>query len=114
MIDRRTAVRFNHVGEFLGEVTRDAGLVEWGIVRLTRGRRMAAGGPIHYLLVYAGALVEQQAICLTVFAGEDWGREMRETKRAYERADELVNRLRDACEPVGLEVRAGAFEEMVQ
>lgn len=113
MNERQTVVKFNDVGEFIGEVTRDAELVERRIVRVSQARRPTEGGAVHHLLVYAGALVEGQLIALTCFAGEDWGREMDDTKLAYRHADTVANRIRDACERAGLEVRPGAFEEQV-
>jgi hypothetical protein len=83
--------------------------VERGIVRLTQEPRAA----LHHLLVHAGALIEGQLVCLTAYAGEHCGRGMAGARRAYERADELANRVREACEAAGLEVRPGAFEEQL-
>lgn len=112
--DRRPVVKFTDVTEFTGELGRDAERVERGIVRLTQEARAAQGGAFHYLLVHAGAVIEGQLVCLTAYAGQDWGRGMPETRRAYERADELANRVRDACEAAGLEVRPGALEEQLR
>ena len=110
----RQVVRFTDVGEFIAELARDAELIERRIVRLTQEARAVEGGALHYLLVHAGAVIEGQLVCLTAYAGQQWGEGMQETKRAYERADELTNRIRTACEAAGLETRPGAFQEQLR
>jgi hypothetical protein len=75
--DRRRVVRFTDAPEFTGELGRDAELVERGIVRLTQEPRAA----LHHLLVYAGALIEGQLVCLTAYAGEHCGRGMAGARR---------------------------------
>ena len=112
--DRRPMVKLTDVGEFIAELARDAELVERRIVRLTQEARAAHGGAFHYLLVHAGAVIGGQLVCLTAYAGQHRGEGMEETKRAYQRADELANRIRTACEAAGLETRPGAFEEQLR
>jgi hypothetical protein len=98
-------VRFTEAAEFTGELARDAERVERRIVRLTQQARPAQGGAFHYLLVHAGAVIEGQLVCLTAYAGQHWGEGMSETTKGYERANELLERIRTACEAAGLETR---------
>jgi hypothetical protein len=112
--DRRPVVKLTDVAEFTGELARDAEFVERGIVRVTQEARAAHGGAFHHLLVHAGAVIDGQLVCLTAYAGQHWGEGVPETKRAYERAGELAERIRTACEAAGLETRPGAFQEQLR
>jgi hypothetical protein len=106
-------IRFNDVGEFLAELSRDRGLVEHGIVRLTNRATYSNAYPIRHLSVVATCIMVRPGVDhmvrLETFVGQLWGFE-KEDKEAYGSARAIHDQVEQRCSELGLEVRAGVLE----
>jgi hypothetical protein len=103
-------VKFNDVSEFVEEITRDAGAVERKVIRITFRHRMVDPVPMREMSVVATAVVAGHVVelvdrCGTFFSETD------EAERSKTAAKNKYDLIRAAAEKLGLEVRAGVFEE---
>ena len=109
-------VKFNVVDEFIAELEKEIGPgfcnIERGIVRVSYLNRETAVSPnIRHLLVVATAkLFTGDIMRLQSYCGQIWNMEDQD-KPVLQNAEEKLNKIREACQKLGLEVRAGAFEE---
>ncbi len=110
-MSKQPGVMFTEPNEFVGELARDhaRGLVERGIVRVTKVGRPAMNGTITRITVEAAAIVDSRCVRLRCQCGELWG--MDADERVQRRASELVRQLESELLDGGLEVRAGVFDE---
>ena len=104
-------VFFTEPGEFVDEMVRDQarGLVERGIVRVTKVRRPAMNGTITRVTVEAAAVVDARVVRLRYPVGELWG--LGGDEQVQTRASEVVRVLESALLDGGLGLRAGGYGE---
>jgi hypothetical protein len=102
---------FTEPGEFVAELARDQerGLVERGIVRVTKVGRPAMNGTITRLSVEAAAIVDHRCVRLRVLCGDLWDHP--DDERVQARASELVKTLEEPLLDAGLELRAGLYAD---
>jgi len=105
-------VKFNMEGEFAEELEKDAALVERRIVRLTNLFRTSSISPnIRDVLVLATYSVQGQVVRLERYCGDVWGINDQEDNKVLERAAKAQEMVKEACERLGLELRAGSLED---
>ena len=104
-------VVFTEPGEFVAELARDhsRGLVERGIVRVTKVGRPAMNGTITRVSVEAAAIVDSRCVRLRCPCGDLWG--MDGDEQVQRRASELVRELESQLLDGGLELRAGLYDD---
>jgi hypothetical protein len=104
-------VVFTEPGEFVADITREhsRGLVERGIVRVTKVGRPAVNGTITRVTVEAAAIVDGRCVRLRCCCGELWG--MDADEQVQGRATELVRELERQLRDAGLELRAGLYDD---
>ena len=104
-------VMFTEPGEFVAELARDHadGLVERGIVRVTKVGRPAMNGTITRVSVEASAIVDHRCVRLRCLCGDLWG--MDGDEQVQLRASELVHELESQLLDAGLELRAGLYDD---
>lgn len=104
-------VKFNSVEEFLEELEKERGNIRLNIVRLTNVWSPIPNlAPIRALSVVATAKVKEDIIRLNRYCGQIWDIEHTD-KDTYDRAEAVHKRIEEAAEKLGLEVRAGVWEE---
>jgi len=98
-------------GEFVAEIARDhaRGLVERGIVRVTKVGRPAMDGTITRVTVEAAAIVDGRCVRLRCPCGDLWGMDADEQVQRH--ASELVGDLESRLLDAGLELRAGLYDD---
>jgi len=103
-------VKFNVTDEFIDELKKCR--LEAPIVRLTNLYKPIPNlGPIRALLVVATTKASNgDIIRLERYCGQIWDIETQD-KDTLARADEIHNKIENACEGLGIEVRAGIIEE---
>jgi hypothetical protein len=106
-MSKQPDVVFSEPNEFVAELSRDhaRGLVERGIVRVTKVGRPATNGTITRVTVEAAAIVETRCARLRCVCGDLWGFDG--DAQVQRRASELESELLDA----GLEPRAGLYDD---
>jgi hypothetical protein len=104
-------VMFTEPGEFVAELARDHadGLVERGIVRVTKVGRPAMNGTITRVSVEASAIVDHRCVRLRCLREDLWG--MDGDEQVQRRATELVRELESQLLDAGLELRAGLYDD---
>ena len=104
-------VVFIEPGGFVAELARDhsRGLVERGIVRVTKVGRPAMNGTITRVSVEAAAIVDSRCVRLRFPCGDLWGIDGDE--QVQQRASELVRELESQLLDGGLELRAGLYAD---
>lgn len=104
-------VVFTDPGEFVDDVSREhaRGLVERGIVRLTKVGRGVMNGTITRVTVEAAAVVEGRCVRLRCPCGDLWG--MAADEQVHQRASRLVRELESQLLDAGLELRAGVYAD---
>jgi hypothetical protein len=104
-------VVFTEPGEFVAELARDhsRGLVERGIVRVTKVGRPAMNGTITRVTVEAAAIVDSRCVRLRCPCGDLWGIDGED--QVQRRASELVRELESQLLDSGLELRAGLYDD---
>jgi hypothetical protein len=108
------AVTFTDTGEYLQELGADRDNVRRGIVRLTmRGTPSTAlAGAITHLSVESGARIDGgEIVRYRRHVGDLWGHE--NDADVKERAQLLVGELKTGIKALGLEVRAGLYDDLV-
>jgi hypothetical protein len=110
-VSKHPSVLFTEPNEFVAEIVRDhqRGLVERGIVRITKVGRPAMSGTITRVPVEAAAVVESWCVRPRHPCGDLWG--MDSDDQVQRRASELVRQLESDLLDGGLEIRAGVYEE---
>ena len=110
-MSKQPGVVFTELNEFVAEISRDhsRGLVERGIVRVTKVGRPAMNGTITRVTVEAAAIVDSRCVRLRCQCGDLWG--MDGDQQVQERASELVRELESQLLDAGLELRAGFYED---
>lgn len=111
-------VKFNHPDEFIDELQKEFGGLKAGLIptippilRLTNlFRTIPEIAPIMSLTVVATIRVRDDIIKLERYCGQIWKMESQD-KPTQERAEEVHRKLEEAAKELGLEVRAGVFEE---
>lgn len=104
-------VVFTEPGEFVSDIAHDhaRGLVERGIVRVTKAGRPAMNGTITQVTVEAAAIVDGRCVRLRCLCGDLWG--MNADDQVQQRATDLVHELESQLLHAGLELRAGLYGE---
>jgi hypothetical protein len=110
-MSKQPGVMFTEPNEFVAELARDhaRGLVERGIVRVTKVGRSAMNGTITRVTVEAAAIVGSRCVRLRCQCGDLWG--MDGDQQVQERASELVRELESQLLDAGLELRAGLYDD---
>jgi len=101
-------VKFSDVDEFLAELACDRSSVDRNIVRVAKRWRHDRTIPIQHVQVLAGFLMNGQAVALEKYVGEYY---CHGGEKVKEQADEIVAKIEAAVQDLGLECRAGVFEE---
>jgi hypothetical protein len=109
-MSKQPGVMFTEPCEFVAELARDhaRGLVECGIVRVTKVGRLAMNGTITRVTVEAAAIVDSRCVRLRVVCGDLWGIH---GDLVQQRATELVRELESELLDIGLELRAGLYDD---
>jgi hypothetical protein len=104
-------VLFTEPNEFVPEILRDQrrGLVERGIVRVTKVGRPAMNGVVTRVTVEAAAIVDCRVVRLRTPVGDLW--RLDGDEQVQTRARELVRELESELLDGRLEVRAGVYDE---
>jgi hypothetical protein len=110
-MSKQPGVVFTEPNEFVAEISRDhsRGLVERGIVRVTKVGRLAMNGTITRATVEAAAIVDSRCVRLRVVCGDLWG--IHGDEQVQQRATELVRELESELLDAGLELRAGLYDD---
>lgn len=103
-------VVFNAVEEFLRELETDKDVIERKIVRLANLYQQSKMTPvIRHLFVVATYKAAGEIVEFKQFCGDLWN--MEQDKKVIERGIELQQKIEEACKRLGLEVRAGMYQE---
>ncbi len=103
-------VLFNDVGEFLEELAKDT--PDRKIVRITNLFKNSSFSPnIKLLSVIASYTVQGQLVRLERYCGDIWEINEEQDNKIYERAQKVHAEIKEKCEEIGCEVRAGSIEE---
>jgi hypothetical protein len=110
-MSKQPGVMFTEPNEFVAEISRDhaRGLVERGIVRVTKVGRPAMNGTITRVSVEAAAIVDSRCVRLRCVCGDLWG--LGDDEQVQQRATELVRELENELVDAGLEPRAGLYDD---
>ena len=110
-MSKHPTVLFTEPNEFVAEIVRDhqRGLVERGLVRVTKVGRPVMNGTITRVTVEAAAIVDSRCVRLRHPCGDLWG--MDADEQVQQRASDLVHQLESDLLDGGLEIRAGVYEE---
>jgi hypothetical protein len=110
-VSKHPSVLLTEPDEFVAEIVRDQqrGLVERGLVRVTKVGRPVMNGTITRVTVEAAAIVDRRCVRLRHPCGDLWG--MDADEQVQRRASELVRQLESDLLDGGLEIRAGVYEE---
>jgi hypothetical protein len=110
-MSKQPGVMFTEPNEFVAELARDhaRGLVERGLVRVTKVGRPAMNSTITRDTVEAAAIVDSRCVRLRCPCGDLWG--MDGDQQVQERASELVRELESQLLDAGLELRAGLYDD---
>ena len=104
-----TLVKFNFQDEYIEELKKAK--LEQPIVRLTNLQRYESAAPLRSLLVICTAKAANgDIIKLQHFCGTLWGIDSQD-EQVWQRAEVIHSQIKEACEALKLEVRAGVFEE---
>lgn len=103
-------VIFNALEEFLKELETDKDLVERKIVRLTNLYQQSTMTPvIRHLFVVATYKAVREIVEFKQFCGDLWN--MEQDKKTTEKGIGLQKQVEEVCKRLGLEVRAGMYQE---
>jgi hypothetical protein len=110
-VSKHPSVLFTEPNEFVAELVRDQqrGLVDRGIVRVTKVGRPAMNGVVTGVTVEAAAIVDGRVVRLRTPVGDLW--RLDGDEQVQTRAGELVRELESQLLDGGLEVRAGVCDE---
>ncbi len=110
-MSKQPGVVFTEPNEFVAEISRDhaRGLVERGIVRVTKVGRPAMNGTITRVTVEVAAIVDSRCVRLRCPCGDLWG--MDGDDQVRRRASELLRELESQLLDGGLELRAGLYDD---
>lgn len=104
-------VKFTSIEEFLEELEKEGGNIHLKIVRLTNLFSPIPNlAPIRSLTVVATVKVRDDIIRLNRYCGQIWDMEGTD-KETYERAETAHKRIEEAAKKLGIELRAGIWEE---
>lgn len=102
--------RYTEPDEFMHDLACDVDDVERRVVRLTKMARSAGpGGSLTRVTVCAGAVVGGRLVKLESYIGDLWGSAADDKVQAQ--ATQLVKDLEERIADLGLQLRAGFFEE---
>jgi hypothetical protein len=110
-MSKQPGVMFTEPNEFVAEISRDhaRGLVERGIVRVTKVGRPAMSGTITRVTVEAAAILDSRCVRRRCVCGDVWG--LGDDEQVQQRAPELVRELENELVDAGLEPRAGLYDD---
>jgi hypothetical protein len=110
-VSKHPTVLFTEPNEFVAEIVRDQqrGLVERGLVRVTKVASPVMNGTITSVTVEAAAIVDSRCVRLRHPCGDLWGTDADE--QVQRRANEVVRQLESDLLDGGLEIRAGVYDE---
>jgi hypothetical protein len=110
-MSKQPGVMFTEPNEFVAEISRDhaRGLVERGIVRVTKVGRPVMSGTVTRVTVEAAAIVDSHCVRLRCECGDLWG--LGDDEQVQQRATELVRELENELVDAGLEPRAGLYDD---
>jgi hypothetical protein len=105
-------VRFSTIDEFLAELALEPALVEDKILRMTRVYESMRTAPLMHLYVVAGVVIRGKLVELRQFCGQvmEVAHELESNQRRLAQAEALLVRLRMEATRLGLQVRAGVFD----
>jgi hypothetical protein len=104
-------VQFNTVNEFLTELTADLAHLDRKLVRVTNLYQHSTQMPIiQYVSVVATARVATDILRLDVYCGEVWNVDTQHNEQVLNKVAALQQRLRESCEQLGIDVRAGLWK----
>lgn len=104
-------VKFNSVEEFLEEVEKDRSNTHLKIVRLTNVWAAIPNlAPIRALSVVATAKVKEDIVRLDRYCGQIWNIGSQD-EGTYKRAEAVRKQIEEAAKKLGIEIRAGVWEE---
>lgn len=101
-------VKFSDVDEFLAELVRDCGCVDRCIVRATMRWSMSRMIPVQHVTVVAGYVTGGTPVALEQYVGEYYRHGGEKSK---DQAVELMAKIEAKVKELGLDCRAGVFEE---
>lgn len=104
-------VKFTSVLEFLEELEKEKGNIRLKIVRLTNLFSPIPNlAPIKSLTVVATAKVKEDIVHLNRYCGQIWDIDKTDSE-TYKRAEAVHKQIEEVAKRLGLEVRAGVWEE---
>ena len=110
MSKRTITAHFTEPSEYLAELERDRALIERGIVRVTKTGRPDATGALTHVSVEAAAIIDGRLCRLSSYCGALWGIANTD-EPVQQRASRIVKDLEDKLLEIGLEVRAGLWDD---
>jgi hypothetical protein len=100
-------VRFNDPEEFAAELAREK--PSNGLLRLTQQFERSKMSPyIAYVSVLGSFLRDGEIVSLRRYCGDHW---QNGDRKALDRAQDVMRDLEDVAKRLGIEVRAGVYEE---
>jgi hypothetical protein len=110
-MSKEPGVVFTEPNEFVADLSSDhsRGLVERGIVRLTKVGRPVFSGTFTRVTVEAAAIVDRRCVRLRCVCGDLWGHP--DDEQVQRRASELIRELERQLLDAGLELRAGVYDD---
>ncbi len=105
-------VLFNREDEFIKELQTEFKDHPRCIVRVTNCISSSRIAPLKMLYIEATAKTvdEKDIITLERYCGDLWDREEVDGK-TYDKSEEILKKIKEACREMNLEVRAGVYEE---
>lgn len=104
-------VKFTSVEEFIEELEKERANIRLKVVRLTNLFSPIPNlSPIRSLTVVATAKVRDDIIRLNRYCGQIWDIDKTD-EETYERAEAAHKRIEEAAKTLGIEIRAGIWEE---
>jgi len=108
-------VTFTNPDEFIEELKKDKEKVVWGIVRLTTAYKPTKISSVYTVEVVSTYRKGDEIIELRKFCGDVWSnlkgeRAFKEEEKAFKVRDSIYEKIENACQELGIEVRAGIYE----
>lgn len=103
-------VKFNATEEYVNELEKNAPVVHRKIVRVTKRAQITNMYPIQRMYVTATYVAEGDIIRLDRYVGDLQG-DKRTDDALYRKADAIINSIEKASKELGLEPRAGMYEQ---
>jgi len=101
-------VRFNATDEYIDEMKKNVERMPVKILRITKRARLIPGA--ERMFITATHRIEDEIIRLDRYVGELRGAKMDDAP-TYRKAEAIMNSLEKTAKELGLEVRAGMYDE---